>query len=608
MADEPVTAWREPWSRRARRWARRNRTAVTAAAAAVLVALVGTAAVLAVQTRANADLKAANTDLAVANAKVTRANTELAASNERERARFALAQEAIRMFHTGVSEDLLLKQKEFGALRTKLLRGAQEFYRKLEGLLGGQADRDSRLALGRAYFEVGELTRQLDSMKDALAMHQRALALFEDLAREAPADAELRREVERSYAAIALLLSSLGQKAEALAATGRACAIAQDLAAADPADLGRRSELARVEHLHGDVSLRQLSSRRGAGCARAGAGDPGGPGPDQPLGRAASDSSSPRHATTWPCSWTRRAGGMRRWRSTTGRATWCEGLFRANPTDARIAHELVRTLGNMAIALDGAGRQNEALAAYDRAREVLGAMGDANPTLLSVTRDRAWIDTMTAGILIGTARDAEALPVLERARKARETLVKADTSVIRDQTQLIRIHCQIAGIHARAGRTSEALASSRTGGGGRDRGSPTLTPATSASSPQLAAAYLDIADLLLHDRQAFGSAAVVRQGAGDPAQDGRGRTVRSSRYYLADGLRRRGIMLQKCGRPAEAVSAFREAIAILEGLAEPDIRSTSTTSPATNRCSPASPPMPAPVSRPPTARPRRTRR
>ena len=28
-------------------------------------------------------------------------------------------------------------------------------------------------------------------------------------------------------------------------------------------------------------------------------------------------------------------------------------------------------------------------------------------------------------------------------------------------------------------------------------------------------------------------------------------------------------MLQKCGRPAEAVSAFREAIAVLEGLASP---------------------------------------
>ena len=83
-------------------------------------------------------------------------------------------------------------------------------------------------------------------------MHQRALALFEDLASEAPADAELRREVERSYAAIALRLSSLGQKAEALAATGRAARSPRTLAEADPADLGRRSELARVEHLHGE--------------------------------------------------------------------------------------------------------------------------------------------------------------------------------------------------------------------------------------------------------------------------------------------------------------------------------------------------------------------
>ena len=36
MADEPVSAWREPISRRARRWARRNRTAVATAAVALL--------------------------------------------------------------------------------------------------------------------------------------------------------------------------------------------------------------------------------------------------------------------------------------------------------------------------------------------------------------------------------------------------------------------------------------------------------------------------------------------------------------------------------------------------------------------------------------------
>jgi tetratricopeptide (TPR) repeat protein len=44
MADEPVSAWREPLSRRALRWARRHLPAVTGAAAALLVGLIGVGA------------------------------------------------------------------------------------------------------------------------------------------------------------------------------------------------------------------------------------------------------------------------------------------------------------------------------------------------------------------------------------------------------------------------------------------------------------------------------------------------------------------------------------------------------------------------------------
>ncbi len=57
MADEPVSAWREPWARRARRWARRHRTAVTAAIAAGLMAFVGLTAVLGVQAKANVEME-----------------------------------------------------------------------------------------------------------------------------------------------------------------------------------------------------------------------------------------------------------------------------------------------------------------------------------------------------------------------------------------------------------------------------------------------------------------------------------------------------------------------------------------------------------------------
>ncbi len=160
MADERVTAWREPWSRRARRWGRRNRTAVATAAATVLVALAGTGAVLAVQTEANRELKTANADLAAANAQVKKSNADLETANQRERRQFELAMSAIKLFHGEVSEDLLMKEKQFEGLRTKLLRGAAEFYGKLEGLLAGQTDPASRAALGRAYNELGELTGQ----------------------------------------------------------------------------------------------------------------------------------------------------------------------------------------------------------------------------------------------------------------------------------------------------------------------------------------------------------------------------------------------------------------------------------------------------------------
>jgi serine/threonine protein kinase/tetratricopeptide (TPR) repeat protein len=60
MADEPVTAWREPLARRARRWARRNRTAVAAAVAALVAGVVGLGAVAGVQARANSQLRRAN--------------------------------------------------------------------------------------------------------------------------------------------------------------------------------------------------------------------------------------------------------------------------------------------------------------------------------------------------------------------------------------------------------------------------------------------------------------------------------------------------------------------------------------------------------------------
>src|SRR5262249_8757756 len=171
-ADEAVTAYPEPWTRTLVRWLTRHRTGMTGVAAAVLVGVVGLSAVLAVQTQANAQLSAslkremkAKLELASANArlsderaKVEARNRELADEQAKVQTRFVLAQKAIKTFHTGVSEDFLLKNEEFKELRKKLLKQAAGFYDDLEKLLAGQTDAKSRQALAATYFQLGELT------------------------------------------------------------------------------------------------------------------------------------------------------------------------------------------------------------------------------------------------------------------------------------------------------------------------------------------------------------------------------------------------------------------------------------------------------------------
>jgi hypothetical protein len=55
-------------------------------------------------------------------------------------ARYGLAVEVIETFHTGVTEDFLLKEEEFKELRTRHLKSASDFYGMLGALLGKEMD------------------------------------------------------------------------------------------------------------------------------------------------------------------------------------------------------------------------------------------------------------------------------------------------------------------------------------------------------------------------------------------------------------------------------------------------------------------------------------
>ncbi len=177
----------------------------------------------------------ANTRLAESLAREQKANTDLSAANAKVEARYNLAVDAVKTFHTGVSEDFLLKEEKFKDLRNRLLKSASDFYGKLGALLSKETDFDSRRALADSNFELAELTRKVGAAEAALAAHQAVLGAREALAAEPGADAGVKTDVGRSLTGIAFLLDRIGKTDEALATYRRSESLLAGLAQDDPA-------------------------------------------------------------------------------------------------------------------------------------------------------------------------------------------------------------------------------------------------------------------------------------------------------------------------------------------------------------------------------------
>jgi serine/threonine-protein kinase len=246
MADEPVTAWREPWTLRLLRWLTRHHTGVTGAAAAVLAGVMGLSAVLAVQASANARLSQSLK-------RETSANNELKRSKAAVQARYDLAVEAVKSFHTGVSEDFLLKEERFKQHRDRLLETASDFYGKLGALLGKEMDSSSRRALAQSNFELAELTRKIGHPEAALAEHQAVLEARELLAAEPGADTGRKADIGRSLTAVAYLLRSTGKADEALATYRRSETLLAGLTGSEAARAALAACRTRMANLLMDV-------------------------------------------------------------------------------------------------------------------------------------------------------------------------------------------------------------------------------------------------------------------------------------------------------------------------------------------------------------------
>ena len=390
-ADEPVTAWREPLGRRARRWAKRNRTAVTAAGAALVAGVVGLSAVLAVQTRANA---------------------ELTRSQAAVQARYELAVEAIKTFHTGVSEDFLLKQEQFKDVRDRLLKSASDFYGKLGALLGKESDLASRRALWRANYQVARLTNEVGKPEDALAAHRQVLAARKALAAESQTDPELKADVGRSLTAIALLLETTGKTKEAEATFREAETMLVGLAPTIAEAAGARAVLADCRSRLGllfSATNRYDEALVVLRLARA----------DQ------------------------------------------EALAAAPGATAETRRLVAVTIDGIGRVLSATGRSSEAEAEYRKARTIDQKLADEQPSVWVFRRDVAVITLSLGRTLSNRGRSREAEAEYRKVLATLQELSDANPAVTDYRIVLAYSHDKLEFLLRNAGRLSEAEAENR---------------------------------------------------------------------------------------------------------------------------------------------------
>jgi serine/threonine-protein kinase len=229
MADEPVSALREPWTMRAGRWLRRHRVWVVGGAATAVATVVGLVSVMGLQFQANRRLRAAN-------------EAESRAHDLAER-RLAIAMEAIRGYHSGFADEALAQDPKMEALRNKLLGTALEFYRKLGGLLEEGQDARTRSELADAFEDLAGVMRYNGSQADALAAYGREVSLREALAADDP-DGRHRRALARALRDIGILQYYGGRLDAAERAAQRAVYLGEALLAPHPASARDEDALA----------------------------------------------------------------------------------------------------------------------------------------------------------------------------------------------------------------------------------------------------------------------------------------------------------------------------------------------------------------------------
>jgi serine/threonine-protein kinase len=552
-ADEPITAWREPFAWRARRWARRNRTAVTAAFAAAAVALVGLVVALALQSEwsrrlaetnrqladANSRALRANADLTEANARALRANEGLTVANARENAarfraqdRSALAIEAIQTFSSTVSSDPILQASQFEGLRRSLLKTPLEFFTRLRWTLENDAgvdDEEARAGLAASYASLAALTYEIGSHEDALRAATESRDLLRRLATQRPDESEHRRLLARTLNLIGRNLSQKAdQRREGIRCYEEAAEILEGLVRAAPDDSSSRTDLAATYQALGnkqrDVGLYK-AARQHFGRARELYEDlsrrkPAVPAHREGLARVFNGLAILERITNEPTPGARRRAAV--FDAIDRSCALWEALTREFPDAAEYRAGLARAVNSRGVAIRADGRFPDAIVEFERSREIHRNLVERFPAVNSYREELGRTCNNLGSIYRQVGRPDDSARRYTEARDLYDGLARENPTASSFRMELANAWNSLGVLDLAAGRIDQAVASLQRGCG--------------------------LLEVLAREEQGFGSYHNLLTG---------------NLFNLAAAQR-------AAGRPRDSLETYRRAAALLEGIEKPN--------------------------------------
>jgi serine/threonine-protein kinase len=397
LADEPVTAWREPWRHRARRWLSRHRTLAAAMAAGLVVATLSLAG-------ATALLRQANVREHDARASAERQRDETEVQKLRAQTSYQLARGALDEV-IKLEDDPRFGKGSLEDVRRTLLAAEAGFYQQFVRQRGD--DPEFEAERGGAYLRLAAATERLANQEDAIQHSQQAVTIYRHLTASQPRNTNYQADLAKSLDALARLYQETGRSSEAERSYRDAIDISARLVGENPTKTRFQAALAR-QYYH-QSRLYRLTGRSKE---------------EEDSSRAAVDISA--------------------------------RVALENPTVAEYQAQLAICHNGLGDLLLNSSRHKEAESSFKSAMAVMERLTREYPTNAEYQAHVARSRQNLGVVFMDTRRYEEAVPMLQSAIAIREALAHEHPMVIGYQDDLARAYSNVGIVAMDKGQHKQA--------------------------------------------------------------------------------------------------------------------------------------------------------